>query len=895
MMGLDSEVTWNNFVEQSLKDWEKRPGFSLDYEKFGKVTPTAVTAVNEGLLQRALANGFPGIAVCVCDHSREAIAFAVSRAISNAVASKSEFDIRTGNLPEGAKILVDDAKVEYLGLEEREFNGKKTLYLRYRQPARKKREQGLTIALPLDSLPPIQLCTDEAKLDSYSKKRVVSKLGSDSNSCATARLLREKMSAVGQSVAFATSASPYANIPPTGLRRARIKFADEDVEHELDECLVIGHFSKGEVKQKKWTYLAGAPALLAVSRNSEAFSDLYDLCDYAEEGGEIESLVMEAPTAECIANQKENLREIIEELHLPVAIFCNENVARNTDAFQELNIPVFIWGRDQLKDMNRLCAGQELSLSPRERRVAEYTLRVYPALDEGAFSYVANCLYKMKSELRQLNEVEQIALLSLVKEFGRILRQTEVSEREYSEKSLLRIDHAMEVLVGGGGGYGLSNSQVLALREAVSVLRSLCTAGVVLPKEEVTFDVLSSALTRPNGHAYLVVANQDNKRMVHEYWSYELEDLGFDSERFHVVTVGELLKEKHSVGDEEVCLSGWFRRDDMERILMSGIARNYSVIAYRGVDATDLETQWLVKAEKYWRQSQKHRLSESVKSLAHLHIVIPTNEIKEDEEFSIQPDTSLPGVVRSFERDRDRSQQASSGEKACPGRCVWFTSGSSRWLRSLDSGGDRLPVVTNLLEDGGEVVRKDARSLQEGDLVLRSAIDVDVLDEACRDQGYGSYEEILATAKLWFAPIRQAKQSMSDRAIIRRIAGAGCDKTIATIRRWVCDDASIAPDSAEDIAVIGWAFGRTFSEEEIDTMMRAASSIRGTRITAGRQLSADIIAAFKKDAKELGDLEAAALGFGERHRDLGSVQLLCVEHIGEPVRVPIGKFGWFMD
>lgn len=123
------ELTWDEFVKSCLKAWSV-PDFSLRYEALGTVEPSAITAVNRGLLERAIDAGLPGVVIAVCDYTREALSFAVGKAMENVLDLEPDLDIERETLEEGTPICIGKTVVEYLGIDENDYFGKMRGFVR---------------------------------------------------------------------------------------------------------------------------------------------------------------------------------------------------------------------------------------------------------------------------------------------------------------------------------------------------------------------------------------------------------------------------------------------------------------------------------------------------------------------------------------------------------------------------------------------------------------------------------------------------------------------------------------------------------------------------------------------------------------------------------------------
>lgn len=887
-------IVWQDFVAEQLLI-EPRVPFRLKYDALEEIEISAVTALNLSLFRKAINGDIPGVVFSICDYSSEALAFAVSRAIENVLDTEGQFNIAVAEIEPGTPIRIGDVVAEYVAVSNHEFKGEVVPYLTYKTRSRKKSENDIKRSMPISQLPLVQVCREGTGLTPSGAKALRSSMSVDDAESPSQQELRSKMSLVKNSIVLATSVSPFANIPPTSLNKAQI-FLDGRWA-KLTDCLLAGRFSKDGIEFRNAGNVDGIPSLLAARRGADGFADLFDVIDYLENGGSIDCLILEAPTAECVERQRTDLEEIIGDYKVPIVVFCEESVPFKTRVFEEMGFASFAWNRNRLTELSMLAKRSKYSLTHREQCAANVAIRTYAVPDDGRFSPIAEYLYELNKTKACVNDDEQSALLSLIRVLGQLLKQTEAVDENASAYMLSKINNATDILTGSSGGYSLSGQQVRHLKRISDTLIDMSRVGSILPKEGVTYDAIMDAVLGRDKSLCLVVSNSFNEQSCEAYWRSILNDEGADPTKLRAISSKHFLKEKCTSDEEVVLLSGWFQREEMERLEKSGLSSEFSIVAYRGEDGTKLETQWHSSADAFWnsRRLKQDSMSQSVLS----RIDIDSNFIHDENKATdsvnkIPADESLAGVARRIEAARDKSQASRPGEDSHMGRCVWFTSGANRWLRvEADNGGDKLAVLTDILNKDGWVRKVTAGALQEGDIVAKIDLTESALNDACKQ--IEAYGQVAKTARSWYAPIESSKKYMSESNMIRRIEKAGCDRNPATIKRWISDPTFIAPQDRADVALIGKAFNAPFSDNDLDQIMSAASYVRGCRINNGRDLHEKALNEFAGLSVMHGGFEDAIAEFNSKNNEICRIELLQVDHVGDPVEVPLGRFGFFSD
>ena len=77
--------------------------------------------------------------------------------------------------------------------------------------------------------------------------------------------------------------------------------------------------------------------------------------------------------------------------------------------------------------------------------------------------------------------------------------------------------------------------------------------------------------------------------------------------------------------------------------------------------------------------------------------------------------------------------------------------------------------------------------------------------------------------------------------------------------------------------------------------MSAASYVRGCRINNGRDLHEKALNEFAGLSIMHGGFEDAIAEFNSKNNEICRIELLQVDHVGDPVEVPLGRFGFFSD
>jgi len=879
-------LDWKTFVQDCVAMYDASSP-TVRYEGFGEVGISAVTAVNQGLFNKAVAAGAPGIIIGVCDFSREALALSVNMALLDSLNGFNRLEYNLDSFKPGDILSLGNCNIKFQGVVHNDTLGRCISYV-----------QGdwINTCRRCDAVPPLHKMPQGARV-SGKKNRFSDALKDYESLSQTRKRYRDLSSLVDKPIGFVTSSSIYANVPPSKLGKGVVAYGKELIP--LSECFPIDYVaSDGSIKRSSAFGASGNPGIIVSNRTLEGVGDVFPLVEHVDNGGYLRCVVIEAPSAESVDGMYGSVRDLV-DAGVPVAVICGEEVIRESETWEKLGLVPFVWTKGQLSRCDELTALGPCSLTKREAYRARRLTRLEAVADDGALSDIANVIYGIRSNSTAISEKATRAINSINRLYSTVLKQTELILEDVSESRIRTLEEAVGILCDVSNDCSLTSKEVRDLRAASEKLKYLLRPNYALAKEEYAYKVMKYELERGRGIC-LIAANEISSHEAQEYWVGVFAEEGFLNPRINALTPYEFLKGK-GVGDGETAIvCGWFSREMMAYLTLSGLSDLYVILMYRGCNGAQLETDWFLRAADYWGYMEDRAKECSVKTLKLLGV-------KPEEGMGPSPknkcgspaveDNSISAVVARAYSNQAAEQAAQPGEESRLARLVHFTTGKCRWLGVPDgegefSRGDAL-VVVECSENGEyDYCRKTAATLKAGDLVLRTDSDEDALEEACK-KNFGSYEAALELAKRWYEPIRLARRSMSDSEILRRIQAAGSKKHDSTILSWIRGDISIAPNRQKDIVAINDGLGRILSTEDIKRIAEAIKVVKGRRISSGRGLHAEIAEHFIRDASELGVVRALS-GFDKRH-GLGAVELLRVEHVGQPVSVSVNRLGHYFD
>lgn len=882
--------SWEDFVAEALSNssfyFEK-----VSFDNEFSCEPTALTAVNTALIARAISLGEEGIVIAASDYHKEALVYCLNEVIA---ATKRAGKSRTSPLPENTQcndvLCFGKTIVEFLETgPDLEYGCDRAWFIC----------NGERTSLPVSMLPMLHRCKNQDRPSSVrgkDKKGIATLAKEYRKRDELERIMLDGCSSISSAIGLAIPLCRVPNTTPTQLSKGALHVAGKTIQ--IAGILPSAHFTGKTKLEIDYDYPADTiPALVLSSRDTEnaCRGKLSDFLNYLDDGGELSSVVVELDNEFVVDDGYINdIIDIARGYHVPVIIFCDLITANSAVFERELHFPVISWNTSELRSVYEMTKGSRssFSLSAQQMNYLQRSgslMMGYTEPPEGV-NDAARELFEIVDNSPALPDREQDALIGLLRLFGQMLRRTCVCGKTVAQKTSTQLVEIEDRLCGNRSSKTLSPAQVRAVANICNLLRRLAIKGETPPKQEKVWERVKALGGDP---LYLVVSNAGSRDEERRYWQYALECGGKPLDSLIVLSLHEFMRTDLSRESSYAILSGWFNREEIGRILMSGNSKTYYSLLYQG---DNLESAWRQRTEKHWAKNERKATRGNVSTLKRLGI---SQRVSDDDKQSSKwldyaPDTPsvLENLSDALRKASNRTDNASHhGDGAAPARPVYFTNGDVCWLECSDALHDHLITVTDCLSVEGEPVRKPASLLEPGDVVLRIANDDDLVSDT--NSHSDDYAKILAQARAWHKPIEDARLSnqVLPQQAVRLIQASGCKRGKQTILKWVTDDACIAPKNDDDIRAIGRAFSTPFSDEDIRKMRTAERFCHGRRISKGKLVIKESIGLFIEEARNENSFEAAERRFAEMHSSQGELGVFYVDWVGDE-RVTTRR-GWY--
>lgn len=879
--------TWEEFLSDALKNAHflaKDAVFSNGFS----CSPTAVTAINGALIDLAIANGAPGLIISVNDYQKEALAYCLNWAVGKAIdAGTQRIDVLPHNVKQDDLLCADNAIIRFIEKTFDDEFGDRVSYV----------YNSVKSSMPLSKMPILHPCKANSKPQIRPKERSFSTVASRLSGYGDIeRALMNGCSTISSAIGLAIPSSRVPNATPTQLHKGTLHIGE--TEHPIDSILPTAHFRHDRDLVIDYSHPAQATPAVVLTSREESYGgrgDLYNFLSYLDAGKPLSAIVIELDSAFAIDDGYINdIKDISAGYHVPVILFCDQVTARDLSREVDLGFPIFRWNIPELQALRNVANSFDggLDLSPQQTNYLLTREIILAAEPPAGSSEAASALFNLADNSPELPEREEIALSSLLRLFGQMLRRTCICGKTIAQITQNQLGEIEDTLCGNKSSKTLPPSEADKIRSVCALLRAQTARGTSPSKQEMVWERIKSVSNEET--IYLVVANASSRDEERRYWNYALERTGRPVEHLAILSLREFLRTDLSNCNPCVILSGWLSRDEIDRALRSGNASLYYSLLYTG---HNLEMEWRRKAHETWERNDREAGTANVKMLQSFGV----NGVTETFASRRVPDQSTPSLcenpvlenisdaIRAVTERANRCEASARVGEAVLARPVHFTNGETCWLECSPDRRTRLITVTDCLSDDCAPLRKQADLIEPGDVVLRIDNDDDLVSSA--EAHSQSYNDLLSIARLWHKPIENAHGRVMPRQAIHLIQKHGCTRGKQTIRRWISDDTVIAPQDDNDIRIIGEAFGEPFSDEDIARMRVAESRCVGSRIHKGREVTNSTVQLFVDDAREAHSFETAASSFAQKHPGQGQLDLYHVDWVGD-ARLTTRRLGW---
>lgn len=782
--------------------------------------------------------------------------FTIIKLLHNISSGKIKSSYDPFQFSPGERLKVGNAIVEYLGPNE-EFYG-----------------DGLAIRLldvdrliaPVEQFPIFQKVDSKRKLSKFKlfakeRKTALEKLSSNSSGNQKVSYASDMKTHMDSSVFYMTTV--------IGAKEQLFNCWLDD--QKVSEIFYVAQVNyDGEITNVSPGQMTGIPAIVLGP-------DLYAISAAAAKGHPVQSVIIDGSNTNSLLGQLDALDEVL-QFNVPVA--CVTDVANSFELDEFIKRGFNVWRWDENSITPQLYNVVSLSSDEKIKNCAKQSV-VYLQSDGEEISDAMKWLSLHRKE----TENQSAQMMRLFERLNGLTFSALRTTVPFSEIEINMAQHTLDEcseLLSKESFY-LSEDTIRDYTTIIEDLRKIYEGSYVFKKNLALKDYLENHKV---SEIYLIVPEKSQKNQVEKYWSLWVLRNGIRT-KIRTMFPSEYYSLQGKIGDETITIvSGWMKRAIMRKIIYCYNTSQYVVLLY------DYEKRWQKHDSVRWKNALKKAGNKEIieKSFSTDRVSISTERFRvETEPVSDTEDTTDElGEIELILHDNKFRQYVKGGShggelvNAIP---VNFVGGYIAFYRT----GHKIISATKIITtDSDKIEMKLPSELNTGDFVVVREADKDLIKEIADVILDNSNKDGLRElAAKWKEALQIELLFCTEDDFYERLKAAGCDKGIATVKRWIDDESIIAPQSKDDLEIIAKVTENELLLEKVDLIYEAAQEVRKAHTLAGRKLSEKLRLTLAEKLKKYDDIDPFNIWepIEMNIEEIGIVKVLKVIDIGLEITV----------
>jgi hypothetical protein len=646
--------------------------------------------------------------------------------------------------------------------------------------------------------------------------------------------------------------------------------------NKVIDTLLIGEVNyKGVITNIGKGQLVGVPSIVLAP-------DLYAINEAVKKGAPIQSVIIDASRENSIGNQLDVINDLL-QIDIPITLVTDKANSFSLDPLTSRGFKTWRWEREYIH--RSFYESSRLEIEKKSKNLVNIDIQ-FSVIDDLRISAIFDQLYSHRKEAKNQSNIEEIfsELMRLAIRLVRTIVPLHVTEIQTFKQVLAKSSEGLEKVQ-----HFISSDLFEGFSSVISSLNAIICSFEPPPKinkmEKLFLDETYKTIN-------VVIDNRSDKVYVENYWSAWFQN-NDSSTKVVFYTAKEYLSNEVSLlketSDSLTVISGWFSKEVLQNILYSFINDKYLVLLY--------------KCEDKWRRSHMYSwqkiISESnnneiIQTIDHSQkIMLPqssggfqNNVSTNRKEHDIVDDLDL--VLRDFSysqyRVSDDEKDTGNVVQAIP---ISFVGDYISFFRESR----KVVTVTNIIvSDNKKEEIKVASQLKIGDFIVLRESDRDIIrDLADIILKKSNLEHLRGVATSWRTALENHSHYRYRNLMIKKLRDAGCTRKEQTIIGWLYDENMISPQEKKDLKYIAKAMKNKELDQTIDEVHEAARTVTRAHVQAGRHLSKLLKSNIGDAVEHLIDIDHDIINepIDLNLKDIGSVKVLKIIDIGEPINVDV--------
>lgn len=605
--------------------------------------------------------------------------------------------------------------------------------------------------------------------------------------------------------------------------------------------------------------------------------DLYSVVNYCAFDEDKSRAIIISSTSLC-AYDPPSFNALV-DCNIPIIVITDFTDLDDLETLKDSGFRIWQWDERNLAEISKQHQSQENSIFTQFHRTLtnmcnqkiEIAKCYYPDLDsvvEDLISFEAEIQQEhdeLKSLFPQLFQINNI--------FSRLIRYPSVEWLNNYQEKLKNLQHQIQIK-----RLWIPPNAMSKFTNLISSLFQISSCPFANENHKL---VQFENLLRKNSNAektIVIIPQQEDIDSTKNYWQEKCADIPNSVNNLIFMTAGDLSLDSSDSAHKRIIVCGWLGQGIMYSILNSYVAENIVLLLYPN------EVAWFRSTSNRWEKKRKikHSFIE-FSDLMNLPVDL-LNSIEPDfKEKSLEledlPEENIVEFELRLNQYRYSSYNASSisNETIEKAKLVVFSDDRFSFFTKTHKS----LVVTELISDtDAEIQKVTLTDIKTGDYLLFYASDKDLIrefaDKGLANAGKSNLREI---ANIWKKALHRKLESFNynETRLVSDLKAKGCQRHYLTIQNWLYDVDIIGPGIVADLDIIAKATQDTELQNNLDTVRKAISKVRGAHHQASTFLAQQLIAKLPEIISEEGGITKSLTlditGFGR-------VFILRVEHIG---------------
>lgn len=608
---------------------------------------------------------------------------------------------------------------------------------------------------------------------------------------------------------------------------------------KVSDILLIGKVDyTGAIENIGAGQLSGIPAIVLAP-------DLYAINEAAENGHPIQSIIIDVSNVNVIISQMDALDNLIK---LKIPIICVADVV-NSLKFQPFVVRGFnVWRWDEFSITKSLYGVMSWSSNLKTRNCATRQVR-YLEVDGHEISDAIKMISAHRNESKELSARMMRLFGDLSKlTFGAMRETVPFSEGNYENAHRI-LDEGLRILLSEKKY--LIQSTFDEYKATIQNLRGVYTSDFELLKNKALASHLREQKYRD---IYIVVAERADKRRIQDYWQTWCRQNNIST------TVCVLYPaEYYSIGETQVSATivvSWLKRTIMKKILYSFNTQKYVVLIY------DYERRWKNYDIAKWSAALNSSNNKTIisSSFSTDKIGVPTSPFVETPQHMPLgvPSVDDFGEIELILRENKYRQYMARGGTKTDGETteaipINYVGG---YLAFYQTGHKMISATKIIIDDADKIENVLPAQLNVGDFVVVREADHDLIkdiaDNILENSGKDGLRKM---ATKWKEALKIEQVFSTEEEIYQKLKNCGCTRGYQTVKNWIFNEDTIAPDDKQDLQYIADATENKVMSERLDEIYGAAQKVRAAHIQAGKVLSQKLKSRVVGALRDYGDID----------------------------------------